>query len=69
MNTSKCCETHQLYAHATVARAPRSLCAAHLLWDDGLMVLQNEPLNMMSPQLLLLQRLGLRETTNTNKHG
>lgn len=34
--------------------------AAHLLRDDGLVVLQDEPLDVMSPQLPLLHRLGLQ---------
>lgn len=33
----------------------------YLLWDDGMVILQNEPLNMMCPQPLLLHCLGLRE--------
>lgn len=35
--------------------------ALHLLWNNGVVVFQNEPLNLLSPQTLLLYSLGLRE--------
>lgn len=34
--------------------------ASHLLRDDGLVVLQDQALDVMSPQLPLLHRLGLQ---------
>lgn len=33
--------------------------AINLLWDDGVVVLEDEPLNVMGPQTLFLHRLGL----------
>lgn len=35
--------------------------AVYLLWDDGVVVLKNEPLNVMGPQTLLFYRLGLEQ--------
>lgn len=31
----------------------------NLLWDDGAVVLKDEPLNVMGPKTLLFYRLGL----------
>lgn len=33
--------------------------AINLLWDDGAVVLKDEPLNVMGPKTLLFYRLGL----------
>lgn len=33
----------------------------YLLWHDGVVVLKNEPLNVMGPETLLLHRLGLKQ--------
>lgn len=35
--------------------------AVYFLWDDGVVVLKNEPLNVMGPQTLLFYRLGLEQ--------
>lgn len=35
--------------------------AVYLLWDDGVVVLKNEPLNVMGPETLLLYWLGLEQ--------
>lgn len=34
-------------------------CAVYLLRDDSVVVLKNEPLNLMGPETLLFYRLGL----------
>lgn len=31
----------------------------NLLWDDGIVVLKDEPLNVMGPETLFFHRLGL----------
>lgn len=33
--------------------------AIHLLWDDSVVVLKDEPLNVMGPEALFFHRLGL----------
>lgn len=33
----------------------------YLLWDNGVVVLKNQPLNVMGPQTLLFHRLGLEQ--------
>lgn len=34
--------------------------AAYLLWNNSVVVLQNEPLNVLRPQALLFHRLSLK---------
>ena len=46
------------------------VAAGYLLRNNGVVVLQDEPLDMMSPNTLLLHRLGLRHThTHQNLPG
>lgn len=33
----------------------------YLWWNDGVMILKNEPLNVMGPETLLFYRLGLKQ--------
>lgn len=33
----------------------------YLLWDDGVVILKNEPLNVMGPETLLFHWLGLEQ--------
>lgn len=35
--------------------------AVHLLWNNSVVIFQNEPLNLLCPQTLLFYRLGLNE--------
>ena len=42
------------------------LVVRDLLWDDGVVIFQDEAFDVMSPQLLLLHRLRL-QTFTTNK--
>lgn len=48
----------------TLARSTGNIWRAealHLLWNNSVVVFQNEPLNLLSPQTLLLYSLGLKE--------
>lgn len=41
----------------------------YILWDDGIVVLKNEPFNVLGPQTLLLHWLGLEQKPLvTNPH-
>lgn len=39
----------------------------NLLWDDGAVVLKDEPLNVMGPKTLLFYRLGLNPRAFVNR--
>lgn len=39
----------------------------NLLWDDGAVVLKDEPLNVMGPKALLFYRLGLKPRAFVNR--
>lgn len=53
--------TADLYALAQSRRNIWSTEAVHLLWNNSVVVLQNEPLDMLRPQALLFHRLSLNE--------
>lgn len=45
----------------------RKVNVVNLLWDDGAVVLKDEPLNVMGPETLLFYRLGLNPQAFVNR--
>lgn len=52
--------TRQIFRSGDEQKSSTRDAVVYLLGDDGVVVLKNEPLDLMGPQALLLHRLGLK---------